>query len=171
MRSQFPSAPAAIAAIAIAALAAVAPAHAAGALSVTREATVDSTPDTVWKLVGAFNGLDVWHPAVKGSTVKGSVTKPGAVRTLDLGGGATIVEKLTAFNPAARSYSYAILSSPLPVKHYASTLTVSAAEGGKARITWTSTFDASDAPDAKATEVVQGIYDAGLARVVADFKN
>ena len=47
---------------------------AAGALSVTREATLDAAPATVWKLIGNFQGLDVWHPALAGSTGKGSGT-------------------------------------------------------------------------------------------------
>ena len=37
---------------------------ATGGLSVTREATPDAPPATAWKLIGNFQGLDVWQPAL-----------------------------------------------------------------------------------------------------------
>ncbi len=143
---------------------------AAGGLSVTREATLDSPPATVWKLIGDFNTLDVWHPAVAGSTLKGTGTRAGATRELALAGGGAISEKLVAYSATKRSYSYAITKSPLPVKNYVSTISVSPADGGKSLLKWTSTFDASGADDAKAKEVIGGIYDAGLGKATAIFK-
>ncbi len=143
---------------------------AAGSLSVMREATLDAAPTTAWKLIGNFNGLDVWHPALAGSTGKGSGTAVGSTRALSLVGGGTIDEKLTAYSAAKHSLSYAILKSPLPVKNYASTMTVSPTADGKSLVKWTSTFDASGADDAKAKEVIGGIYDAGLGKATAIFK-
>lgn len=140
----------------------------AAELSVTREVTVDRAPATVWKMVGDFNALDVWHPAVAKSTSTGS--QPGATRLLTLGDGATISEKLLGRNAAKHSYSYAILKSPLPVRNYRSTLSLSEAPEGKTLIRWTSTFEAAGADDAKAKDVIGGIYDAGLAKVAAHFK-
>lgn len=145
-------------------------ASAAGALSVQREATVDAAAATAWKLVGNFNGLDVWHPAVTASSMKGSGTKAGATRVLTLGNGALIKEKLTAYSATQRSYTYAITESPLPVKNYSSTIKVSPAEGGKSLITWQSTFDASGASDDEAVKTMQGVYDAGLGRLGATLK-
>ena len=143
---------------------------AAGSLSVTREATLDAAPATAWKLIGNFNGLDVWHPALAGSTGKGSGTAAGSTRALSLASGGTIDEKLTAYSAAKRSLTYAILKSPLPVKNYVSTMTVSPTAEGKSLVKWTSTFDANGADDAKAKEVIGGIYDAGLSKATAIFK-
>lgn len=143
---------------------------AAGALAVEREATVDGSPDTVWKLVGNFNALDVWHPAVVSSTMKGAGTKAGATRTLTLGNGAKIEEKLTAYSSVKHTYSYAITASPLPVKNYASTLTLSKAGEGKTLVKWSSTFDANGASDDEAKKVIGGIYDGGLSRVGVTLK-
>jgi mxaD protein len=151
-----------------AALVLAASAAQAGELKVEREMTIDKAPATVWKMVGDFNALDVWHPAVASSTATGS--KPGATRLLTLGNGATISEKLLARDPARHSYSYAILKSPLPVKNYKSTLQLKPTADGKTLMTWSSTFEANGADDAKAQEVIQGIYDAGLAKVAANFK-
>ena len=150
-------------------LAGAASAGHAGELSVQREMTIDRAPATVWKMVGDFNALDVWHPAVARSTATGNA--PGATRLLTLGDGATISEKLLARDPAKYSYSYAILKSPLPVKNYKSTLQLSPTPDGKTLMRWSSTFEAAGADDAKAQEVIQGIYDAGLAKVVANFKS
>ena len=143
---------------------------AAGNLSVTREATLDAAPSTAWKLIGNFHGLDVWHPALAGSTGTGSGTAAGSTRVLSLVGGGTIDEKLTAYSAAKRSLTYKITKSPLPVKNYLSTMTVSPTADGKSLVKWTSTFDASGADDAKAKEVVGGIYDAGLGKATAIFK-
>ncbi len=143
---------------------------AAGGLSVSREATIDAAPATAWKLIGNFNGLDLWHPAVAASTQKGSGTAPGTTRQLSLAGGGTVDEKLVAYSAAKRSLSYTITKSPLPVKNYVSTMSVTPTADGKSLVKWTSTFDASGADDAKAKEVIGGIYDAGLAKATAIFK-
>ena len=143
---------------------------AGGALSVAREATLDTAPATAWKLVGNFNGLDVWHPAVAASTQKGSGTAAGTTRVLSLNGGGTVNEKLVAYSAAKRSLTYAIMKSPLPVKNYVSTISVSPTADGKSLVKWASTFDANGADDAKAKEVIGGIYDAGLGQATAIFK-
>jgi mxaD protein len=143
---------------------------AAGGLSVSREVTVDRSPATVWKLVGDFNALDVWLPPVQRSTFTGEATRPGAVRVLELGNNARVTEKLTDYSSAQHRYSYAFIESPLPVKNYVATIELSAAPEGKTRIKWYSTFDAHGAPDDKAREAIQGIYDAGLAKVAAIFR-
>lgn len=143
---------------------------AAGALSVTREVTVDNASSTVWKLVGNFNSLDVWHPAVVTSALNGNGTKVGTRRLLTLGDGATILESLLSYSAAKTSYSYSILKSPLPVANYKSTITLTPVDEGHTLMKWTSTFDANGASDEQATAVIGGIYDAGLAKVVANFK-
>ncbi|KKN18791.1 hypothetical protein LCGC14_0952320, partial [marine sediment metagenome] len=52
-----------------------------GALSVDKHITVNANATTVWKMVGNFNGLDVWHPLVVNSELKtGSNNQPGAER-------------------------------------------------------------------------------------------
>jgi mxaD protein len=144
--------------------------YAAGHLAVSREITVDRAPDTVWKLVGEFNSLDVWLPPVLASTFTGSATQPGAVRVLDLGNNASVTEKLLSWNGTEHRYSYAFLSSPLPVKNYVAAIELTAAGEGKTKVKWSSTFDADGAPDDKAKEAILGIYDAGLGKLSAIFR-
>lgn len=131
-------------------------------LNVSKETTVNASPDTTWKMISDFNHLDVWHPVVVDSKLIGDKTGTGAVRKLTLGNGATITEKLLSHNDKSRSYSYAILESPLPVENYDSTISVTPAEDGKARVKWTSRFNARGASDEEAIKTITGIYEAGL---------
>ena len=140
-----------------------------GALSASREITLDRPPATVWKLLGEFNALDVWLPPVRGSSSTGNPTEPGAIRVLDLGNNASVTEKLLDYSGVRRSYSYAFLKSPLPVKNYVATIEVNEAPQGRTVVKWYSTFDAAGAPDDKAREAILGIYDAGLQKVAAIF--
>ncbi|HOX67275.1 MAG: SRPBCC family protein [Rhizobacter sp.] len=143
---------------------------AAGALSVSREVTVDNSQATVWKLVGNFNALDVWHPAVIKSELKGSATKVGARRLLTLGDGATILESLLTYNAAKTTYSYSIVKSPLPIANYKATITLTPVDETHTLMQWSSTFDANGVSDEQASTIIGGIYDAGMAKVVANFK-
>jgi len=135
----------------------------AGGLTVSKNVTVNASPETTWKMIGDFNHLDVWHPVVVASKLmSGDSQSVGAIRLLTLGDGATITEELLANNNALRSYTYAITVSPLPIADYVSTITVSPAEDGKTTVTWSSSFDASGATDEEAIKTISGIYDAGL---------
>ena len=132
----------------------------ASALEVTKQVPAAAAPDKVWAAIGDFCGIAKWHPAVEKCT---SETKDGVLmRTLSLKGGGAILEKQVKRDDAAMSYTYAIIESPLPVANYVSTISVAKAGAGTT-ITWTGKFDAKGAPDAKAMEVMGGIYDAGLA--------
>ena len=140
-----------------------------GSLSASREITVDRSPAVVWKLLGAFDALDVWLPPVHSSSSTGSPTEAGAIRVLDLGNNLSVTEKLLDYSSARRSYSYAFLKSPLPVKNYVATIEVNEAPQGRTVVKWHSTFDAAGAPDDTAREAILGIYDAGLRKVAAIF--
>ena len=144
--------------------------HAAGALSFSSEETVDSSPATVWKYVGDFNGFDLWHPQVRSSTVKGAGNKVGAVRTLKLSDGSELVEKLLKYNAAGTSYTYASLKSPFPIKNYVATISVSPAAEGKTLMKWSATFDAVNIDEDIATEMVAIALNGGLGKVVANFQ-
>lgn len=144
--------------------------HADGALSFSREATVNSAPATVWKYVGDFNGTDLWHPAVRSSTLKGKSNKVGAVRTLKLSDGSELVDKLLKYNAAETTYTYANLKTPFPIKNFVGTISVTPAADGKTLMTWSSTFDAVGIDEDIATELVAIALDGGLAKVVANFQ-
>jgi Polyketide cyclase / dehydrase and lipid transport len=145
-------------------------ANATGKDSVVLSVEVKASPGDVWKLIGGFDRLQDWHPAVESSTVNGSPTAIGTERTLHLKGGGEIHEQLTSYSDSAMRYTYQILSSPLPVANYESHLGVVDEGGGKSLVIWGSTFDpAGGATDKKAKAVIAGVYKAGLDNIVKKF--
>ena len=115
--------------------------------------------DKVWDLIGGFNALPDWHPAVEKSEIEGEGT--GSVRTLHLAGGGTIRERLEQIDDEGKVYSYSILSSPLPVMNYNATLRLREGESG-CTVEWESDFQPSGAPEGDAVEVIRGVYQAGV---------
>ena len=131
-------------------------------LHVSRAVDLSATPDQVWAVIGDFNGLDQWHPAVVNSQ------QQGWTRTLTLGDGAKIIEDMLSYDLRNHRYTYAIIESPLPVTNYASTLSVVATEGGS-KVVWSSQFDAANASDHEAIETITGVYNAGLMALQKKF--
>jgi mxaD protein len=136
-----------------------------GSLNTSREVTLNAAPATVWKMIGDFNHLDVWHPVV----VASDLNDKGDVRVLTLGDGAKITEKLVKHDDAGMMYTYTITESPLPVKDYVSTISVMPAEGNKTVVKWSSSFNAKGAEDAQAVATISGIYEAGLNNLAKHF--
>jgi len=135
----------------------------AEAIEVKKRIEAPGTPSGVWAMVGDFCAIKDWHDAV--AECEQFEEGGDTYRTLTLGDGGKIKEKLT--NKGDTTYSYVIVESPLPVKNYASTLTVGKDdEANTVAIVWVGKFDAADGvEDAKAEEVIAGIYDAGLSKI------
>ncbi|MGF1641562.1 MAG: SRPBCC family protein [Rhodospirillales bacterium] len=112
----------------------------------------------VWKLIGGFNALPDWHPAVECS----ELADGGRIRTLTLLGGAKIVEKLEYANDGMRTYSYSIVDSPLPVANYWATIELIERRDGTCSVSWSSDFEPRDASESEAVAAVQRIYQQGF---------
>ena len=92
------------------------------------EVTIAGSPDDVWKLVGDFGGLAEWMPGMESCEVQGDVR---VIKTMGL----EIHEKLGSRDDAARTISYSIVQSPMPLEHHEATITVTP-EGDGAHVTW-----------------------------------
>ncbi|HLH12216.1 MAG TPA: SRPBCC family protein [Methylovirgula sp.] len=129
------------------------------AFAIDSSYTAKSTnpPDAVWKKVGNFCGIADWHPAV----AKCELSHSKKIRTLSLKGGGTIVERLLKWDDKGMSYSYAIVSSPLPITHYVSTIKV-VPDGSGSDVVWSGKYKAKKGTsDADAQKTIDGIYKAG----------
>lgn len=115
------------------------------------------SPDHVWALIGGFDSLPDWLPFIPESLS----SEGGRVRSLKDPDGNSIVERLMAFDEQARSYSYAILTSPFPVTGYLSTLRVKA-DGQGSLIEWFGEFTPVGVSDEEAQALFKGIYEGGL---------
>lgn len=149
-----------IAPLTVAAMAA-APAY---ALDVTRSETIAAPPAKVWAAIAPFCSIGDWHPAIAKCTLVDASGRPQ--RDLALKGGGEIVEQQVFIDNAKMTYTYIIVKSPLPVANYQSTLTV-LPDGKGSKVVWAGTFDAQGATDAKAKDVVAGIYESGLKGIAA----
>ena len=89
----------------------------------------------------------------------------GSLVTKD--GKAAFVEKQTARNDAEHSYSYAFLSSPLPVSNYTSTIKVVAKDDGNSTVIWSGSYTPDLGKEKAASEALNGVYEAGLAEIKA----
>ncbi len=128
--------------------------------SVTAASTL--SPDALWKKVGDFCGIASWHPAIAGC----KLTDSGKRRILTLkDGGGVIVEKLTRRDDAHHSYSYKIVSSPLPVADYHSTISVTSSKDGS-DFNWSGKYLAKGTTSADAKKTIDGIYQAGADAIV-----
>jgi hypothetical protein len=134
------------------------------AFAVESSVTVPSTlaPDALWKKVGDFCGIAAWHPAIANC----QLTDNGKRRILTLKGGGSIVEKLTRRDEAHHAYSYRIVSSPLPVADYHSTISVASGKDGGSDFKWTGKYIAKGTTAAEAKKVIDGVYQAGADAIV-----
>ncbi len=124
---------------------------------VSMSTRINVSADQVWKVLRDFNGLPAFIAAIKKSTMEGSGI--GAVRTLTLeGGGPPIVEKLEKLDDQAKTLSYSIVTSPLPLKDYFSTVEVIDLGPAQCELKWYSTFEPKGAPEAEAVKIVEGVY-------------
>src|SRR5665213_183307 len=120
--------------------------------------TSTQSVDAVWTKVGDFCGISQWHPAV----AKCELSADKKERTLSLKGGGTIVEHLVRWSDKMHSYTYRIVSGPLPVTGYVSTLHVGKSGTGS-KITWTGHYSAAKGTsDADAKKTIDGVYQGGV---------
>lgn len=128
---------------------------------VSMSTRIDASADQVWKVLSDFNGLPVFVDAFEKSTMEG--LGAGALRSLTLkSGGPPIVEKLERLDERAKTLSYSIVTSPLPLKDYFSTVEVIDLGPGQCEVKWYSTFEPKDVPEAEAVKIVEGVYTGGF---------
>jgi polyketide cyclase/dehydrase/lipid transport protein len=138
------------------------------AASLTRTIEVKGAPSAVWSVIGSFCAIKNWLPPV-GMCIEDGKSPP--TRTLvTKDGKASFVEKQVARNDQEHSYSYAFLSSPLPVTDYKSTIKVTAKDDSVSVVTWSGTYTPDSGKEKDAMEALNGVYESGLAAIQAKFK-
>lgn len=125
---------------------------------VSMQSPLNMSADEVWKLIGQFNALPDWHPAV----VTSKLEDGGRIRRLSLLGGGEIVERLEQIEQGDRLYRYSIVSGPLPVANYTATLRVKEDGKGKAVVEWSSEFDPAGATETDAMAAITEVYKSGF---------
>ncbi len=140
----------------------------ASAASLSRSVDVDGTPQQVWSAIGPFCAIRDWHPAIGSCTQDGKTPPTRTLVTKD--GTATFVELQVAASSKQRRYSYAFVSSPLPVSNYRSTLKVTAKGSRQSVVTWSGEYTPDPGKDEDAVEALSGIYESGLQAIKTRFE-
>ncbi len=128
--------------------------------NVSMTTTINASSEAVWKTISDFNGLPKFVAAVTKSTMEGSGV--GALRTLTLPDGAQIIEKLESLDEQAKALSYSIVSGPLPVEGYVSTMKVKELAENLCELEWSSVFEPKGVQENEAKETIEGIYSMGF---------
>ncbi|MDD9817909.1 MAG: SRPBCC family protein [Gammaproteobacteria bacterium] len=143
-----------------------APALGAGQLEARQDTTINAPGEEIWDVLGDFCSIAAWHPAVVYCTQKGN-TQPDAMRTLTLGNGEQLHERLLEHDNAAMQYRYSIPEpnlNALPVTDYESSVLVEELGNGKTRVVWEGSFNAGgETGDEDAVSAIDGVYQGGLA--------
>ena len=150
-------------------------------LYVEQSVEINAPVSKVWEVVGRFDGLHNWHPAIKATYMPNPVT-----RVLDLGKGLYITEQLESKDDSRMMLNYRIVDMSttetiqaggkniekkvLPVNTYSSKLSVMP-QGNGSQVTWAGDFYRAwlaDSPapagmgDEDATKTITDVYQTGL---------
>jgi Polyketide cyclase / dehydrase and lipid transport len=117
-------------------------------MRLTKTIRVDTPPAEAWRVVGDLSAVDRWIPGVVGAIVEGNRR---LCETVD---GGQIVEQITSYSADDRSYGYAHVQQPLPIRNSRGTLSVRT-DGDGSMIVWDAEFDT---PSPEIAELVEGAY-------------
>ena len=126
---------------------------------VSVSANFSTSAEQVWALIGGFDAMAQWHPAVEQSELGAG----GKLRRLGLAGGGEAVDRLVSHDDKKRVYRYFGVESPLPVAEYAGKLSVSVGEDGTGSIVEMSAdFAPAGFSEADSKRVICSVYEAGI---------
>ena len=115
-----------------------------------------ASADHMWSLIGDPAGMADWHPAIAKSPSE------NGRRTCILADGGEVKEEIIAHDDSARSYTYRIIESPLPMTGYVSTIRVGPSGSGNAEVVWEADYEPAGVELATLEEMLRGLYTAGL---------
>jgi hypothetical protein len=123
---------------------------------------IGASADAAWEQLGNFASIEAGG-GIDSVSYEGEGV--GMTRTIILGG-RPIVERLEAHDPAARTFTYAIINDdgPLPFSDYSATVRIDDNGDGTCTVDWTGTFEPRGVEEAEAVNVATGIYAGAIKR-------
>lgn len=118
---------------------------------------VAAPPERVWALAGDPGRVGEWFAPITACEMDGDI------RRVTMASGATLVERITGPDDAARTYSYAVLEGIPGLTSHLATIRVDEAPGG-ARVSWRQTAT-SDDPGYDIESRLRGAMTAALERL------
>jgi Polyketide cyclase / dehydrase and lipid transport len=120
--------------------------------------------EEVWAVVSDFPGVI----AIMGVPVESEGEGIGMTRSVAMGE-STITERLESLDPATYSTSYSIVSGPIPVREYLSTIRLVSAGDAATHITWSGRFEPEGISDADAVKMIEQVYAGGIKAIQKHF--
>ena len=117
---------------------------------VSHRMELSAPADDVWPLLADFGAIGRFSPMIVTCTTEGA-EGVGQRRILTLDDGTITISRLEAIDHAARTLSYRILETRLPLSDYTSTMEVLENGTASCTVVWTSQFRPSDATLEEAT--------------------
>jgi carbon monoxide dehydrogenase subunit G len=128
---------------------------------VTVSDTIAAPVADVWRLASDFGGFADIMDGIESCETEGEGV--GMLRKMGAGDG-HVVERLEELDDATHHLAYSIVSGPVPMRDYWSTIDLREVDEGTA-IEWSSTFEPVGVPAEKAERLATRIYEAGIAGI------
>jgi hypothetical protein len=121
---------------------------------------IAAPPEEVWGTIRSFERIEDYLPLIESSSVSGEGV--GATRVCVTQDGRRLEERLVALDDQRRRLTYSIVSSPMPVENYLSTVAVDDGQDGGSLVSWAVHFDAPEETAAELEAGMRQTYQAGL---------
>ena len=139
---------------------------------VYESALISAPPADVWKVIGRFEGLAHWVPAVRSAVLAAGNDgmTVGARREVITRDGARTIETLIDRREAERTLTYRALETTLPMRNYEARLTLLPATlSGESFVVWHGSFDAEPAYEVSLKNMTAAAYRTGLIQLQRRF--
>jgi carbon monoxide dehydrogenase subunit G len=123
-------------------------------------AEIAAPPDEVWGTIRSFERIEDYLPLIESSSVEGEGV--GATRVCVTQDGRELEERLVALDDKRRRLTYSIISSPMPIENYLSTVAVEDGQDGGSLVSWGVRFDAPEKAAADFEAGMRQTYQSGL---------
>jgi len=138
-----------------------------GKIEVDKSQRLKVAADKCWDRVGGWATVHEWHPVIAKTETEGDGV--GSLRTLTLGDGAVLKERLDAQDAAGMSYEYSFVEHPLPVDNYHGKISVADNGDGTSTLRWEANFVSKGVSDEEAKGIIEGIFQAGFDAMKSEF--
>ena len=126
---------------------------------VVAEQEFELTQEELWSYIGDFGDTGKWSGRPKDACVQQG-DGVGSLRTLTVGDGRVIVDRLDSMS--AFSYSYSVVTGELPYEKYSATMSAHALAEGRSLFRWEGNFEPLGMSEEDCIEFTRKVYAMGI---------
>lgn len=129
-------------------------------VEVTAQRTIEAPAQVVWGHLSSFEEIERFVSMIAHSETSGSGV--GAQRVCTTHDGGVLKERLESIDEAGMTLTYSIVSSPMPVTGYVSTMQVRPEGRDRCSVQWACSFEAAPEAADELRGMFHGVYTDGL---------